>query len=161
MRQLILLALILAACVQAYLAYPRMPNPMASHFNGAGIADGWSSPADFFTVMLMVEIACAACFLFTPGLTRLPDGLINLPNKDYWLAPERREQTLRGLGRSMLDFGIATQLLLMYAMHLSVQANLSDPPRLSSNIVWALCLYVVASLVWTVALIRKYLRVPA
>ena len=158
-RHLILVGLFAAAVAQAVYYYSKLPNPMASHFGANGAANGWSSPGQFFAIILLVEAACAISFLCTPLFSRLPVSMINMPNKDYWLAPERREQTMRRFGDSMLDFGIATQLMLLYGVQLAIQANLTDPPRLSDNIAWALAVYGLGTAVWTIHWMLSY-RLP-
>lgn len=158
-QHVVLGGLLLAAAAQAIYYLPKLPNPMASHFAGNGVPNGWSSPGEFFAIILVVEALCAGAFLFTPMLRGLPDSMINMPNKEYWLAPERREQTMQRLQHRMLTFGIATQLLLLYAVQLTIQANQAEPVRLSTNLGWAIGVYVVGSLVWTFHLLRAY-RLP-
>jgi uncharacterized membrane protein len=158
-RYLILVGLVFLGFAQALIYYPQMPTPMASHFDGAGIPNGWSTPAQFFGLAITVELLSAGCFLIGRLVGRMPTSMINLPNKEYWLAPERREQTMRRFSDSMIDFGIITHALLLYAFQLCILANLNPPPRLSHGIVWALILYAVLTVAWTIRMLTSY-RVP-
>ena len=49
----------------------------------------------------------------------LPTELINLPNKEYWLAEPRREQTLNQIQSDMLTIGGITCWLMIGIFHLS------------------------------------------
>lgn len=100
-RLAILLLLVLAFLQYAYFA-PLLPERVASHFDAAGQADGWSSKTAFFVFNLAFVAGMALLFL---GLTawqgRIPSAWINLPHKDYWLAPERRAATLETIQRQV------------------------------------------------------------
>jgi uncharacterized membrane protein len=65
------LALVAAAIVAGVLAYPQMPDRMASHWNAQGLANGYMDK--FLGVFLLPAImaACAALFLAIPHLDPL------------------------------------------------------------------------------------------
>lgn len=72
-----------------YLAY--LPARVAVHFDLAGRPNGWSSSAGLLTSVI-VQIAIMGTIFAVAGLLRcIPIVMINLPNKDYWLAPARRD----------------------------------------------------------------------
>ena len=62
----------------------------------------------------------------SPILIRhLPPSLVNLPNRDYWLAnEERREVAIDRVGSLLGWVGMATALLLAMVIELAMQANL-------------------------------------
>jgi uncharacterized membrane protein len=153
-----MLALLALAVAQAVISMPVMPNPMASHFNGSGVPNGWSTPQQFFGGILVIELLVAAAFMLMSPFSKLSDQRINLPHKDYWLAPQRRAATIARLQAIMLEFGLITMALLIYAVHLSIAANLRHPPLLSSHIIIALLLYVVGTLLWVVRLYLAFSR---
>ena len=62
---------------------------------------------------------------------RLPVSLINLPNKDYWLAPERRDATLAWIGGWSTMFGAATLLLMMALMRQVERVNLGAATQIA------------------------------
>ena len=93
------IALFLLLCV-ACLAhglyyYPRLPAEVAHQFGASGQPDAWGSKEHFLVVYLVTVAVMAATFLgLGLAMPKIPNSAINLPNKEYWLAPERRRQTL-------------------------------------------------------------------
>jgi uncharacterized membrane protein len=74
--------------------YPQLPETIASHFNVDGQANGFMSKSSFFAFEVILLAFLSVMFLSMAKLiAKLPDSMINLPNKDYWLSTERREQT--------------------------------------------------------------------
>ena len=103
----------------------------------------------------------AALFMAIPSLLRAtPVSLINLPNKNYWLAPERREATLDRLASYFDVFASTTVLLLIVVFELASLASRGG--SLDSNyFLPALVSYLVFSAGWTVALMRTFANVPS
>ncbi len=156
---LVLLVLLLIVAVQIGYYGPRLPSTVASHFRGDGTPDGWSSRTELLGVYIaMVVLAISSFATLLLILPHLPESLINLPRKDYWLAPARREETFRTLGTRMLWFGKATPMLLSHLMGMTLAANLSPHPRLGKAAVWALVVYLAFTTVWLVSLLRHFYR---
>jgi hypothetical protein len=61
----------------------------------------------------------------------MPVSLINLPNKEFWLSPEQRDQTFSYLRLWNAWFGCALLAFLLFVMELVFRANLQAPPRLN------------------------------
>jgi uncharacterized membrane protein len=153
----LLLILPIAACIHIACYYAQLPDRVASHFGPSGEADGWMSKSAFAAFYIGVMLFQATVFGGIGALLRrTPNDLINLPNKEYWLAPERREETLRGIAESLSSFGVATMVLLIAVMHTVILANISGTFRLG-NVVWYYFVaYFAYTIVWTVNLIRRY-----
>jgi len=155
--------LILAAASQAAIHYRDVPDTNPSHFNAQGMPDGHMSRPAFFGLHLGIVGLLALVFLGVPAvLPRLPDRLINVPRKDYWLAPERRASTLEHMSRKLVWFGCASLALLLFVQELVIAANLpGGDGRLPSG--WLLgglgayVLFLVASLA---PLLVRYYRYP-
>ena len=78
--------------------YPQLPDTVASHFSASGEADGWMSRGGFIIFYAALMVFLYGTFVGTGYLMRvLPDSYINVPNKNYWLAPVRREESKRFL----------------------------------------------------------------
>jgi uncharacterized membrane protein len=154
----IMVLLVLASVVQTLYYYPQLPEVVASHFNSSGIANGWQPKGVFFgiyggVIMLLVLIFSAS----TLFIDRVPDTLINLPRKDYWLAPERRAETFTFINGQMMLFGNATLVLIFMVFHFAIRANLTPQKQLPSSIMLPLLgAYILFSLVWTLRFILRF-----
>jgi len=137
-----------------------LPGKVASHFDLAGQADGWMPRNNY---LLFSAIMGLAIPLFVVGLcyvTRfLPDWMINLPNKDYWLSPERREQTNAFLFRHSLWLGCLV-LAHFAGMHmLTVIANGRNPPSMPlMGLLAATGIFFCLLGFWIVVLVRRFRR---
>lgn len=153
------LALVCAAGILHVVHYlDRLPEQVATHFASDGTPDGWTERQDFLglTVVLIVGPS-----LLLAGLGavvgRIPDAYINLPAKDYWLAPERRERTMAVLSTSLAWFACSTASFVILLDHFVIEANLRGRNLSSSAGALAIgfALYVV---IWSVRLIVRFRR---
>ena len=158
--RILFLALIAATLTQMVWYYPRLPARVASHFDAAGQVNAFMPKDAFFVVQLvMLGIMCFV-FLLVPALVaRLPPAMINLPNKAYWLTPERRARTTQKLQSLLVGFGNVTLLFLLLVFREAMHASLLPYPHLSNRI-WALLIMLVAwCIYWTVRFMRAF-RLP-
>ncbi len=155
--------LVIVSLAQMFYFWPLTPETMASHFNGRGQADGWSPRALFFVIYAGLVALLFFTFQVLPRqLKRLPDSLINLPNKRFWLEPERREATFGVIERQMTMLGNATMILIIGTMQLVFRANVSGSDRISGEMMWImLAAYIFISLVWTVQFVRRFRKPQA
>jgi len=139
-----------------------LPAVVASHFDAAGHPNGYMPREVYRGVML-------ALIVFAPGAVVLmplrkfgdPEAKLNLPHRDYWLAPERRPATTAYLQAHALRFGVLLTLFLAYGHWLVVQANAVHPPALPSHgFVIALIVFLAATAAWIATLMRHFSRVP-
>ena len=155
--------LILAASVVygGELAYysPRLPDPTASHFNAQGQPDGWMPKRKFIGAMAGSWVMLLVLLALPPlVVSRIPAALINLPHKDYWLAPERSAATRQKLTERMAWFSAATMVFLAYIFHGVIHANLRPNPKLD---MWqSLVFYFVFVGLWTAEIIWCFARPP-
>ena len=152
-------ALIAVMMVQAVWYYPQLPDPMASHFDGAGHANGWASKMAFFLIMLGTVGAMALLFLALPkSFRRMPTSWVSLPNRDYWLSDERREETIGRIEREMGWFGVATLVLLIIIQQMTINANLGSADALSYTPWWVMGGYLLFTAVWTIRFVMYFTR---
>jgi hypothetical protein len=100
-------------------------------------------------------------FYYAPRwITAVPAKWVNLPNRDYWLAPAQKPQAREKLASLMWRFGVAFFLLFLAIGVFTLQANLADPPRLDeTRFLVALSAFMLYTIYWTVAVVRDF-RVP-
>lgn len=151
-------AIALCAAAQAVLAFPQLPQRMASHFGASGMPNGWMSKSAFFVVYaLILGVAALVGYLVPRSIAKKPPERINLPNKEYWLAPERRAETLAFFERYFAWYSCVLLLILVLAMGLAIQANFTSPPRMATGpIVSVIAGFVVFNVAWVVQLMRHF-----
>ena len=155
------LVLLLAVALQVVYYYPQLPATVAVHFDAAGRPNGWAPKEAFLALYALVVPFMVGLFLVVPALiARLPLSLINLPNKEYWLAPERRRQTSVTIQSYLSALGNAVVAFVLIAFQLVIRANLSPPPLLSPAM-WLLLLALLTfAAIWTVRFMRAFRRLP-
>lgn len=155
--------LAVAAAAAAFIAGTgaTMPALVAGHFDAAGAANGFMPRTVYVMLMLgfCVALPVALAFLTASAVGR-PGARINLPNRDYWLAPERREETVARLRTGILQFNVMLIVFLGYAHWLVVRANRTQPPLLPAHAMIAgLALFFAALVVWMRGFARGFRRV--
>src|SRR5260370_17470748 len=121
-----LLFVVLAVGAAVYFSsyYPQLPDVVASHFNGRGVANGWQSKPAFFGLFVAMSVLAAAVGFGIPRIiATLPLQLINLPNKRYWLAPEHLAETMEFFGAYFASFGCAVLLIIILTFPYSIPFN--------------------------------------
>jgi hypothetical protein len=113
----------------AFVAYVwitsgQLPARVATHFGAGGEPNGWETHSGYLHFTLFFGAAVPAFVLAVFHLGRLGGGaLLNIPHREYWLAPERREETLASLDRVGVRF--AGLLVAFFAVlhHFILAAN--------------------------------------
>lgn len=149
-----LVGIYLAQCAYYYAA---LPETVASHFNAAGKPDGQMPKGVFmiFEVVLLFVII-GQSFLAPLMIDRLPDSMINLPNKQYWLAPERRAATI-GMLRNHFEWFSAGLLAVFVALNqLVFRANLDHENFSGRAATVILGVFLTFVVVWLIILLRKF-----
>jgi uncharacterized membrane protein len=161
MRRVLLLVLVVAAGF-VWLTSGDLPPVVASHFGSGGAANGFMGKGTYTAFMLAVVVAVPALIGFSGQLVRvLPLQLVNLPNKQYWLAPQRKAATLESLSSLSVPFALALVVFLCFVHWLVVQANAVQPARLPEGSLFVgLAVFGVATVLWLVVLFRRFGRVP-
>lgn len=152
--------LVLVAVIAVFVGVTSMTLPpiVASHFGPGGAADGYMSRSAYTLLLLAISVGAPLCLALLPAsLIRKRGDNINLPNRAYWLAPARRETTMRFLRVVGLWFATAIALFLAYVHWLVVQANRLEPPVLSNaHMIGALITFFGFLVVWLVVLFRRF-----
>ena len=152
--------LLLIAGVQIAHYYPLMAMKMASHFDATGRANGWMPREGFFITYLLVLALLSLVFILVPKLLLwIPDSLINLPNKHYWLAAGRRVQTGKIIERYMGTAGNLTIVFLICVFQMVFVANLEKQSRLPGFMWLLIAVFLFLMVIWSVRFIRAF-RLP-
>jgi uncharacterized membrane protein len=160
-KPLAIIAVLFAiALVRSASVFERLPRQMMSHFDGHGQPNGAMSRGTFFAMFGLVGAGTVLVLLFIPWLTRaVPPSLINIPNREYWLAPERRAQVGEKIGAFGAWSAVVTALLLVVVLELVLRANLARAPLETVPMWLALGAYLLAAFGSIVWLLRAF-RIP-
>lgn len=153
--------IVLAAVAQCFFSFSQLPERMASHFGPSGLPNGWMTKQSFFIVYaLVIAVTSVLEFLPARSIARSSPSNLHLPNKEYWLAPERRAQTFAYFTKFFAWYGCAVLLVLVIAMGLAINANLNPPPRLPARpIVAVIGAFVLFSILSIAHLMRRFSKV--
>lgn len=152
------LLLISCAAVFVWLTSQNLPPLVAAHFDSAGRVNAYMPRRHYIALLLGVAVVVPLFLVIIPrhALSK-PGTRISLPNGDYWLAPERREQTVRFLARQTSVFAWLVVLFLCYVQWLVVHANALTPPSLNSEaLVSGLVVFLVCTFFWIVRLVARF-----
>lgn len=152
----VFLILCIACVVQALYHYPHLPDEVARHFDATGQPDAWGAKKDVLNFQLKTIGFLTMTFLLSGFfVSKVSDSAINLPNKDYWLSPERRQNTIDYLLSVFFGFGSVTMILLLDLYHQSIRVNLAHATKLGH--IWiSLGMYITIALTGVVTIYSKF-----
>lgn len=157
MTVLFVTAMVVATIV-IFASGSQLPPEVASHFNGSGHADATMSRGAYLTVMAVLANGVPVLtWWLQDRAARL--GRINIPHHEFWLAPERRAESLRFMSRHAVAMSLALLVLLVSVHLLVVKAHLAGEgrPVLDLHAFFAVLLAFVAfSLLWIAGMFRRF-----
>ncbi|MBX3420962.1 MAG: DUF1648 domain-containing protein [Pirellulaceae bacterium] len=135
--------------------WPQLPEQVATHFDAQGNPNDWMGklPATLLAAGLVTLLP-----LFFIGIGQvigwLPVCIINLPQRQYWLATERRADTLQWMTGWMMWLTVSITVFMVAINHLTFLAN-RDAQPLSVAWFWGM---LGGFLLWTFVLVLVMLR---
>jgi uncharacterized membrane protein len=138
-----------------------MPPMLATNFDFEG------APVAWMTAGAVATLEFALLALFVVGFWLLPRLFAHrtstywrIPNKDYWLAPERRATTIEALRGLISWMGVVVLLLFMAVSQLVFDANNRTPPHLAGDaLIWLLLSFLFFIAMWIWVIVRQFGRV--
>jgi len=138
--------------------YSQLPETVASHFDGQGKPNAWMGKGVFLVFEIALLLFVVGEMLLVPRMiSRLPNSLMNLPKKEYWLLPERREETFATFRKYFEVFGSAILVLVTSVNHLVYMANVNRQ-NLSNNIWYILIAFLAFVGIWLAKFIMEFTR---
>ena len=136
-----------------------LPDSVATHFGAGNQANGWMSRAGYLLFMLAFLIGVSVLVSFVVGtLPRKFPHWTNIPNRDYWLSPACREESLRYLSAHGKRLGCLIVMMMLGMHYVILKANHIQPPALPGPTFSAVLFGFALALVWWI--VRLYRRFP-
>lgn len=135
-----------------------LPNVVASHFNASGVANGFMERQSYLVIMLAVIVGLPGLMVLNvTGFSKIPVGMINIPHREHWLAPERSALTLQILKSFMTVLACCIVIFLSFVHWLVVLANQEQKPALTGHGVYVgLFVFLIFIGVWSLLLHRQF-----
>ena len=132
---IVFVVMLLFAIGYLILTASNLPPLVASHFNGAGDPTAYMTRSFYtqFVLALGVGLPLAMVALLTVVFSSAQD--MRLPNRDYWLAPERIARTRSVLISFGVWMGSLMVAMVCYIHWLELAAHRSVPPHFSNHLV--------------------------
>ncbi len=135
-----------------------LPDNVASHFGPGNAANGFMTRDGYLVFMLFFALALPLFLAAVIGLLpRMLPNSINLPNREYWLDPKRRETTLNALSAQGAWLGSMVALFTAALHYVLLVANASSPPHLPGDLFGPLMIgFVILMALWIGALYLRF-----
>src|SRR5512141_1551506 len=153
---------LLLAIVFVFVKSSSLPPVVASHFVVGGAANGFMPRSGYllFTIILLAGLPLLIVFLSSLS-TFLPVRFINLPNREYWLAPERQDETLSYLREQGSHFGVMLIVFLCFVHWLVIRANSHNPPLFPESLfLIGMAVFLIGLVVWLGRFVAHFRRLP-
>lgn len=153
------LTLLLLAAPLLYIWHTagELPEQVVSHFNAQGQGDGVMPRRSYLLGAALFTVGLPMLLALLPASTRGMAASINVPHREYWMAPERQAETLDYLGRQHRRFALALAAFLTTMHGLVVDAHRHQPPQLDAGAMQtALVVFLVATAVWVWVLLQHF-----
>jgi TRAP-type C4-dicarboxylate transport system permease small subunit len=150
-----------ASGIFIWLTCQHMPPNVASHFGVHGQPNGHEGRANYIGLMLLAGTFLPLLLgLGTRMIANIPGARINIPNRDYWLAPPRRAQTLQTLQNFSARLGILIAIFMAYVNWLVVRANATEPHALPQIPFLAGLAIFTVTMIGLTSSLRSRFRIP-
>lgn len=120
------------------------------------------SRSGYTTFIVLFGLGLPAFTIAVGYLTRfLPASMVNVPHRDYWLAPQRRPETSAFLLNHCLWLACLELGFVAGMHHLTIQANRGTPVQMpASALLTVLAIFLAGLVTWIVLLVARF-RKPA
>jgi len=157
---IVFLVCIAILAVAAIDGHQQLPDKIASHFNGSGVANGWMDKLSFTTTMLAAGFGIPALVIAIMYSIRFfPAKYLNVPCPSYWREPDNYNKACDFLFISSFWFASAFLIWQVFFFRLIVSANQVSPAHLNSGLTILMTVpLLVFTLAWIIAIVLRFLK---
>ena len=114
----------------------RLPPMVASHFDAAGVPNGWSSRPAYALLLIAIGVLLPLGIIrLIISLTRRGPARLNIPARDHWTRPEHSEEAVLRVRAYVWWLGCIMAGTALLIHWLVVAAHAHQPPRLRTSAV--------------------------
>ena len=140
--------------------WERLPEQVATHFDAKGQPGNFAPKWQATLLLAGVEVGLSwFMVLIGMGLAYFPSSMINIPNRNYWLAGMRRSETLSYMRVVLNGIGLMTALFLMVISYSIFIANRDGKP-LDNVIFWTSVIGYMGAMISLVIMLQLRFRLP-
>ena len=157
MAQLISFVLMAYSYLLIRTAIPTLPGTIPTHFNAAGVADGWGSP-DTLWILLEAQALTSAVFVLVPFLSQRFPGAVHFGSRrlnDF--PPEQRSQAASLMSDMAGYLNVMMNLFFVFMVHEMIRAATQAMP--SIHVFWPLGLLLGGTIALTLYHLRQFRRI--
>ncbi len=135
--------------------FVNLPENLAAHYNAFGEPDVWTAKNSFAIIEVVILSAIlGTCLILPLLLDQLPASWPYLPNKNFWLAKDRRSETSVIIGKFLNWLAVPALGLLIGINQLIFKANILGQNLALTELFIILFLFFAAWIIW----LRSYAK---
>ncbi|MBK8150079.1 MAG: DUF1648 domain-containing protein [Acidobacteria bacterium] len=158
--KLILFGLIGVFFAQMIFYYPNLGETVATHFDAVGQPNGLMPKRVFMTFEIALLLLLVSEALLIPLIIeKVPVRFLSIPNREYWLADERRAETFSSIRSFFEVLGVATVTFFIVVNQLVFRANINRENLQVWVFLTIFTVFVVTMSVWLLKFVRRF-RIP-
>jgi uncharacterized membrane protein len=157
----VFVVLLLIAIIFVTGTASELPLTVASHFDAAGEPNAFMTRSGYIRFMLCLCVGLPVLVVAIVAAVYSRASELKLPNREYWMAPQRIDRTRSFLVAHGVWLGSLLVVLSCFVHWLELGANRQQPPHLSSQS-FAVCMiaFLIAMAAW-IAILMFAFRRPA
>lgn len=137
----------------------RLPPLTAVHFDASGAANSFMERAQYLKFISLFALGLPLFIVIITSTVYSRARDFKVPNRDYWMAPERAAATRSFLIGHGIWFGTLLAGLMCFIHWIVVIANQQEPPHLSNAMaIGGLLVFLAATLAWALVLVVAFHR---
>jgi uncharacterized membrane protein len=137
-----------------------LPDNFATSFNAAGEPECWMSRSSYMLFVLGMGTMGIIVMVAIGFVSRyMPDTCFSVSHREYWLAPERRDETRNYFFGQMIWFACLLTCFFIAVHFSTIHANKIEPVHLPQGEFLAIVgCFVAATLIWSLQMFLHFKR---
>lgn len=150
---------ILFLIYQGYSSYSYLPERMATHFDISGNPNGWSSKYSFFvTWYITIFFMNGMFYAISKFIQKIPESMINIPNKKYWFeTEERKKESIKKVVAMLPGTSFLLNIFLSFIYESILRSNTGKGFNLPA---WVMFLFIAVIMSFTFGYIYLNFKKP-